>query len=115
MVRATFFIRKHVEMSSGPYTGAKIIVWAISWRENREGADETCSSRNEPIRVDRLEPEKRWESRIMVLQTMRQILWHFEVHDDGDDDDDVRDNDDDDDDGDDDHDESYFFSFASMV
>ena len=28
-----FFIRKHVEMSSGPYTGAKIIVWAISWRE----------------------------------------------------------------------------------
>ena len=34
-----FFIRKHVEMSSGPYTGANIIVWAISWRENREGDD----------------------------------------------------------------------------
>ena len=39
----------------------------------------------------------------------RQILWHFEAHDDGDDDDDVRDNDDDDDDGDDDHGESCFF------
>ena len=26
-------------MSSGPYTGANIIVWAISWRENREGDD----------------------------------------------------------------------------
>ena len=32
-------MRKHVEMSSGPYTGANIIVWAISWRENREGDD----------------------------------------------------------------------------
>ena len=52
---------------------------------------------------------------IMVIQTMRQIIWHFEAHDDGDDDDDVRDNDDDDDDGDDDHDESYFCSFASML
>ena len=52
---------------------------------------------------------------IMVIQTMRQNLWHFEAHDDGDDDDDVRDNDDDDDDGDVDHDESYFFSFASML
>ena len=39
MVRAVFFIRKHVEMSSGLYPGAKIIVWAITWRENREGDD----------------------------------------------------------------------------
>ena len=45
----------------------------------------------------------------MVMQMMRQILWHFEAPDDGDDDDDVRDNDDDDDDGDDDHGESCFF------
>ena len=52
---------------------------------------------------------------IMVIQTMRQILWHFEAHDDGDDDDDVRDNDDDDDDDDDDHDESEFFSWASVL
>ena len=44
----------------------------------------------------------------------RQILWHFEAHDDGDDDDDVRDNDDDDDDGDDDLGESCLFSFARM-
>ena len=45
----------------------------------------------------------------------RQILWHFEAHDDGDDDDDVRDNDDDDDDdGDDDLGESCVFSFARM-
>ena len=34
-----FFIREHVETSSGPYPGAKIIVWAITWRENREGDD----------------------------------------------------------------------------
>ena len=26
-------------MSSGLYPGAKIIVWAIPWRENREGDD----------------------------------------------------------------------------
>ena len=35
---------------------------------------------------------------VPVMQTMRQLLWQFEAHDDGDDDDDVRDNDDDDDD-----------------
>ena len=44
-VRAVFFMRKHVEMSSGPNPGATFIVWAIQTHRLDEPVPSSRKSR----------------------------------------------------------------------
>jgi len=99
-------------VAAAPPVGGSGAQWRPPARRDHGDADDDDTDDDEATTTTLTMNLPAWQ--IMVIQTMRQILWHFEAHDDGDDDDDVRDNDDDDDDGDDDLGESCVFSFARM-